>query len=286
MGPGMYAALSATQRQNLGLAPFIVMGGGTSRYNTGSHVDVDGFSLMMGMAWRAAMKSGSLVTGVFLESGWGSYDSYNSFNNAPSVKGKGDTRYYGGGILGRYDAPIGLYGEGSLRAGRTDTDFRSGDILNSSGGTTRYDSDSTYYGAHLGAGYVWNINKASLDLSAKYIWTRQGSDSVVISGDVIDFDAANSHRWRSGGRFSYALMECITPYTGAYYEYEFSGKAKARANGNSIATPDLKGSTGVGELGLILTPAKGLPFSLDLGVQGYVGKREGVTGSLRGKYEF
>jgi hypothetical protein len=30
----------------------------------------------------------------------------------------------------------------------------------------------------------------------------------------------------------------------------------------------------------------GVPFSFDLGVQGYVGKREGVTGSLQLKIEF
>ena len=29
-----------------------------------------------------------------------------------------------------------------------------------------------------------------------------------------------------------------------------------------------------------------LPLSLDLGVQGYVGKREGVTGSLQIRYAF
>jgi hypothetical protein len=44
--------------------------------------------------------------------------------------------------------------------------------------------------------------------------------------------------------------------------------------------------TGMGELGLSLKPSKTLPLSFDLGVQGYVGKREGVTGSLQVKFEF
>jgi outer membrane autotransporter protein len=288
----MYSALLATQRQKLALAPFVVLSGGSSRYDTGSHVDVDGFHLLMGLAWRAPLekKSGSLLAGVFFESGWSDYDSRNSFNNAPSVKGKGDTDYYGGGVLGRYEAsagPGGVYGEASLRAGRTDTDFRSRDILNSSSSTTRYDSDSAYYGAHLGGGYVWNINaKASLDLSTKYIWTHENSDSVIISGDSIKFKSVDSHRWRTGARFAYAVNDYIIPYAGLYYDHEFDGKAKATANGNSIKAPDLKGGTGVGELGFTLTPSKTLPLSFDLGVQGYVGQREGVTGSLRGKYEF
>jgi len=51
-------------------------------------------------------------------------------------------------------------------------------------------------------------------------------------------------------------------------------------------TPELTGDTGMGELGLSLKPSKDLPLSFDLGVQGYVGKREGVTGSLQIRYEF
>jgi hypothetical protein len=290
LGPGMYGALLATQRQNLALAPFFAMSGGTSRYDTGSHIDVDGFSMLAGLGWRAPLESGSLVTGAFFEAGWGNYDSYNNFNSAASVKGKGDTEYYGGGILGRLEIPAGpggVYGEASLRAGHSKTDFRTKDILNSDSDTTSYDSGSAYYGAHFGAGYIWKINdQASLDFSSKYIWTHQDSDSVTISGDEIKFKDMDSQRWRSGARFAYAVNECIAPYAGAYYEPEFGGKAKSTINGDSIKAPELTGGTGIGELGFTLTPAKTLPLSFDLGVQGYTGQREGVTGSLRVKYEF
>jgi len=56
--------------------------------------------------------------------------------------------------------------------------------------------------------------------------------------------------------------------------------------GHKIGTPDLIGGTGMGELGFTLKPSKNLPLSFDLGVQGYVGKREGVTGSLQVRWEF
>ena len=92
VGPGMYAAMLETKRQGAGIVPFAVVGGGTNRYDTGSHIDVDGVHLLAGMAWRANIAAASsLVTGAFFEAGWGSYDSRNSFNNLPSVKGKGDT---------------------------------------------------------------------------------------------------------------------------------------------------------------------------------------------------
>jgi len=290
LGPGMYSALLATQKQKLGLAPFAVVSGGTSEYDTGSSIDVDGFHLLAGLAKRAELATGFLVAGAFFEAGWGSYSTENSFATAPSVRGDGDTSYYGVGILGRYEAPVGpggLYGEASFRLGRTDTDFRSTDILNGVSNRTEYDSDAAYYGAHLGIGYLWAINaKARLDFSTKYIWTHQNSDGVTIAGDRIEFQSADSHRWRTGARFSYAANETITPYAGAYYDHEFDGEGKARVKDEAIQAPELAGGTGVGELGLIVNPGTKLPLSLDLGVQGYVGQRQGVSGTLRLKFEF
>ena len=81
-------------------------------------------------------------------------------------------------------------------------------------------------------------------------------------------------------------LSTAKPVRKACFDYEFDGKAKATVNGNRIDAPGLKGATGIGELGLILPPAPRLPLSLDLGVQGYVGTRQDVTGSLRVKYEF
>jgi len=78
----------------------------------------------------------------------------------------------------------------------------------------------------------------------------------------------------------------VAPYIGAAWEYEMDGRAKATTYGYNIDTPTMFGSTGVGELGLTLKPSKTLPLSFDLGVQGYVGKRDGVTGSLQAKWEF
>lgn len=72
------------------------------------------------------------------------------------------------------------------------------------------------------------------------------------------------------------------PYVGAYREYEFDGKI----NGWLIDEPPLQGSTGVGEWGFAVKPVADGGMSIDLGVQGCTGVREGVTGSLGMKYEF
>ena len=294
-GAGIRTAAAAQNGTGIGLAPFFTAQGGTSRYDTGSHVDVDGFSFMTGLAWNTHTDYGKLLLGAFFEAGWGNYDSHNSFSNYASVKGDGDTEYYGGGILGRFDfAPTGpgnMYTEASFRAGWSETDFSSDDLRDVTDRKADYDSGSAYYGAHLGLGYIWNISDASsLDLHTKYFWTHQDSDRVSVTGDPVKFKSADSHRWRGGARFSHTLNTesglTFTPYIGAAYEHEFDGEAKATVYGYSIDKPDLKGGTGIGELGFSFKPVADSGLSFDLGVQGYTGVREGVTGSFQLKWEF
>jgi outer membrane autotransporter protein len=82
------------------------------------------------------------------------------------------------------------------------------------------------------------------------------------------------------------VNETVKPYLGAAWEHEFDGKAKASTYGYAIDAPDITGDTGIVEVGLTVKPVAGKPFSLDFGLQGYLGKREGVTGSLQLRYAF
>ena len=279
-GRGMDSAVRASSgtddAERHGFAGFGALSGGSLRYNTGSHLDMNSLSLLTGLAWGIDLAPGRLTLGAFFEYGNGSYDTHNSFTNAASVDGDGNAYYLGGGILARMDfvniGPGRFYAEASGRAGKTHNEYDSSDLRDAAGRKADYDSSSPYYGLHFGTGYVWNINDAAtLDLYGKYFWTRQQGDSVGL---------------RFGGRFAYILNEHVAPYIGAAWEHEFDGKARARTNGFDIDAPNLRGNTGIGELGLSLTPSTDLPLTVDLGVQGYTGKHEGVTGSLMVKWEF
>lgn len=293
---GMDSAVAAAKAGGAGGggAPvgFGALSGGSVRHNTGSHVDMHSVSLMAGLSWGADTPSGRLTVGPFVEYGYGSYSTYNSFSNAASVEGDGNTRYLGGGILGRMDlantGPGHIYVEASGRGGGLYNEYKSSDLRNAAGRSAEYDSSSKYYGLHLGTGYVWSIAEdASLDLYAKYFWTRQEGDSVTLStGDPIDFKDVDSSRLRLGSRVSYMVNEYLSPYIGAAYEREFDGTARASTNGYAMKAPSMGGDTGTGELGLVYTPSASVPVSFDLGVQNSVGKREGLTGSLQFKYEF
>ena len=275
-GQGMDSAVAAARSSaagGYGLAGFGALSGGSVRYNTGSHVDMHSLSLLTGLAWGTDIAPGRLTLGAFFEYGNGSYDTYNSFSNAASVDGNGNTHYLGGGILGRMDfinaGPGHFYTEASGRAGKVDNSYDSSDLRDATGREASYDSTSAYYGLHLGAGYIWNLtDKASLDLYGKYFWTRQEGDSVTLStGDPIDFDDVYSSRLRFGSRFAYTVNEYVSPYVGAAWENEFDGKAHATTYGYDIKAPSLRGDTGIGELGLTFTPSPTLPLSCDLGVE-------------------
>lgn len=295
-GQAIPQAVEAASRAEIphlyGFGIFGTISGGWSRYDSGSHVDISSVSLLTGVSWGADLAPGRLTLGGFFEYGNGSYDTYNSFSNAASVHGDGDIYYLGGGVLGRMDfADTGsgrFYAEGDIRAGGVHNDFASSDLRDAQGRKAKYDASSTYYSAHTGAGYIWDLKvKSWLDLYSKYFWTRQEGDFARLStADSIRFKSADSHRLRFGGRFAHAVHERVSPYIGAAYEHEFDGKVRASASGYPIDEPDLKGGTGIGETGLILPPSDALPLSFDLGVQGYTGKREGVSGSLQMKLEF
>ena len=296
LSQGFGSALAATASPGWKVGTFGALSGGWSRYDTGSHVDVSGLSMLVGIGVGNDAGPGRFTGAIFFEAGWGNYDSYNSFSNG-DVNGDGDTDYYGGGLLARYDFTSdtlkGLYVDFAARMGHTSTDFNTSDIKYTSSisnwflGDADFDIDSMYYGLMAGVGYQWSITeKATLDLSAHFMWTHQESDSTDVYFDHVSFEDADSLRTRLGGRFSYAVSESFSPYIGAYWDYEFDGEAKAKVNGWKVDSPDLEGSTGVGELGLTLKPVADSGFSMDLGVQGYVGVREGVTGSLQLKYEF
>ena len=275
---GIAYALEAAQTEK---HLFSVISGGNSRYKSGSHVDVKGVNLLAGASAKLPNSSGNLLLTGFFEAGWGNYDSFNSFADG-DVKGNGDNRYYGAGILARQDFSNKFYTEGSIRAGKLENEFNA----TVSGKATHYKINKAYYGAHLGAGYLMPLGTGELDMYGKYLWTRQNGGKHTIAGDVFTFDDINSQRSKLGARYSHPLNESTTLKLGAAWEYEFDGKANASVHGLPIAAPSLKGHTGVAEAAIKITPVKNKDLSFELGAQGHAGKRQGVTGHVAVKYVF
>ncbi len=282
-----YNAYQAIQEQNSnnGLEYFVILSGDHTRYNSGSHIDADGAILTTGLSF----KTEQLILGAFIENGWGNYDSYNTFSNAAKVDGEGKNRYYGLGALAQYNLSNGVYTDASIRAGRTRTDFSTNDLKNlASGESANYNVKADYLSAHVGAGYQFVINPNNkFDLSLKYLWSNVESNDVKVAGDQIHFDSLDSHRLRLNGENSYQLNKNISLLTGVGFEYELDGKASATTYGIfDIDAPSVKGTTGLGTLGLSYTPTANNNLSIDLKGTGYVGQREGVSGQIQFEYRF
>ena len=132
------------------------------------------------------------------------------------------------------------------------------------------------------------MDNSVLDLYGKYQWTQLHGDSVTLTtGDPVDFHSITSHRLRFGGRYIFSMSDRrrsatsrIHPYLGAAWEHEFDSGARSSVEGIALAAPNLRGGTGIGEVGVAFKPASSSGFFADLGVQGYTGRREGVTAAL------
>ncbi|MDR3153296.1 MAG: autotransporter outer membrane beta-barrel domain-containing protein [Deltaproteobacteria bacterium] len=282
-GEGVSSAVFAAA--DAGFSFFSAVSYGHERYETGSHVEVGGVSILLGGAYGTDVSAGRLTFGAFFELGDGTYDSYNDFAGFGTVNGSGDTKYVGGGLLGRLDfsgsATGHTYLEASGRVGRVSADFQSPDLPL----THSYSLSATYYGFHVGVGRVFNItDTTTFDLYGKWLFTHQGGKNASIAGNPVHFDDISSHRLRAGFRLSTEVNEWFKPYFGAAYEHELDGKAEASVRGYAIDVPELKGGSGIGEIGVSFAAVERL--TVDLSVQGYVGQRQGVSGGLRLTYNF
>ena len=274
------------------VAPFVHVQGSSVTHETGSSIHLSAISLLAGIGTGIETGAGKVSAGAFFEYGKGSYTTSNSFDNAADVNGDGTSWYMGGGILAKMDfvltGPGHFYVEGSAHMGTVHNEYDSSDLSDNYGRAAGFDMDSPYYSLHGGIGYLWNMAEGhDLDIYGRYIWTRvQGTDDTLTTGDKYKFDDMDSSRVQFGVRYTYTGSERFQPYVGAAYEHEFAGSCDARTLGHSISSPSFKGDTGIGELGITMTPSESLPLSFNLGVQGYVGQKRGVSGNCMVKYEF
>ena len=283
---------------------FFITDGGTNRYDTGSHIRIRDFKMALGLRTCFELQNTSqVVFGAFIDHGQGNYDSYNSFAGYGDVRGSGDLRYTGAGLLFHMDVagtsinknakPVagikeGVYLDAVMRAGRVKTDFSSNDLIDAEGVRGHYNSTSQYVSAMAGIGYVFNLDdQQSVDVYSRYSWSHINADKVMVGNDKLSFDRDNSSRLRAGTRYTYAVTQHIAPYAGLAYEHEFEGKVSGKVYDMSIKGADLGGSTGILEVGVSTTPIASVSaIKLDVGVQGFFGERKGATGSINLSYEY
>lgn len=273
---GLAAAYSASSH-TYAPAVFGAVHGGSSRYETGSHVDLDGVSLAAG----SAVRSNETVYAGFIEAGWGSSES-----RAGTARGDGDHEYFGLGAALRRDFSSDVHVDAAVRAGWIRTEF-SGVYNKSSAG---YDSSAFYMSAHIGAGVAIPLNKDySADFYARYSITYIDSDDVDVHDEDqsrLHLDSSTAHAVRIGVLTSGSLTKSTSWRGGLAYEHVFGGDADSRVNGVDLLSPTIEGNTGIIEFGLatLLDPTSG--WTCDLDLKGYVGDRQGISAGASLSYNF
>lgn len=282
--------LDATSRDyHWGLRTFASIDGVQSNYSTDGHIDVHGFTAAAGLANSVMLNGNPLLLNLFVETGKGDYTEEMSYLNIDR-RFSGDVKYYGAGISARIKNTAGWYAEGSLRAGKTETEVSRG-LVDGNGVAHGYDLSGNYFGVHIGAGRIIDVGEnMKADLFMKYFYTYLPSDSTDIFADGVnnqfDFDSVGSSRIRVGGRLYFPLQNSFWAYTGLAYQYDFTPDVHVEANGEKIAdAASMRGSMGIGSLGLRYK-SEDSPWVVDLKIRGYVGQREGVSGKAQVEYRY
>ncbi|WP_405383869.1 hypothetical protein [Phascolarctobacterium sp.] len=265
----------------LGYQTFAGMYGNHGKVATGSHVEIDGNSFMVGVGNANA---DGTSWGVFYEGGRGNYTTYNSHTDLGTLRGDGNTNYNGGGVLLRKDKENGWYAEGSLRMGRLKNSITN--LLSDRGTPVGYDTESTYYGGHVGIGKVSKLHGEgqTIDTYAKFFYTHHDSDTYHFRRDDYRMDATESETLRLGFRVNQENSDKLNVYYGLAWEYEFDGDVRGQIMSEALAAPSLGGSTILGELGISYKASS--KWNVDARVQGYGGQRDGISGSVNVNYLF
>lgn len=270
------ASASAEAASASGFAPFAAMGGSSLRHETGSHVEMKGMNLAVGFSRELKRGNDRLLFGPLVEYGRGSYDSY-----VNAVHGDGTVWYLGVGGFVRREHANGMFYEGSLRFGRSDMDYAADIRMGSGTVHTSYDTDANYIGAHLGIGQqVTAKNGTEREMYLRYFYTRQdGASATLSTGDRYDFSAVDSHRVRTGVRWTMPRTGGAL-ILGTSVQYEFGGDTSAtyhRPGGLSYTSPSpsLKGFSGSLEVGWKAAVRENM--TANVAVEGWMGKQRGVS---------
>ena len=267
---------------------FTAARGGKWSYDTRTRIENN---IVSGLLGYGAKLSNDLTMGAFIEMGHGSYDTRTHV--AGSTKAGGGSHNYGGlGVFGDYAMPSieGLHFTGYVKLGLLRNEFNS----NIAGANVDDDRTGVYWGAHLGTHYDWDLTQSIRSrVFLSYFYDGQGDESFDIAGegDVggahVSYDAIHAHRVQLGSMFEFAVSDTWRPYLGLTFEQILAAEAKGTATDAQgtmdLNSSNLEGSTGILSAGWTYQAGN---FSTELGLNGYAGTRNGVSGQIQANWKF
>lgn len=280
---GVLAAQQAlmADHEKTGYKVWATSGATSMKVKSGSHVDVKGWNIDLGFAGETSTTFGTLLYSPFVEYGRGKYDSYVDGERGTEVHGDGTVKHVGLGMIMRLNTQGGLWYEGSLRGGKTDSDYQ-GVISQQS---VSYDGNGRYFGAHVGVGKDVAIGEGKrMTPYVRYFYSRHNAmDTTLTSGEKYEFSEVESSRLRFGARYTENGRGNHVLYVGVAGEYEMKGEATSNYQIADVTAPSLKGYSAMMEVGYGLT-AQDQGISYDLNLSGWLGRRKGIVASANVKW--
>ena len=293
----MYAAdellIDSTMKSRQGVrqtGPFAAARAGKYDLDVAGALDTTVTSGLLGYAFNLRDSE----VGAFLEMGHGTYDTRTAATTlVGETKGDGKHNYVGFGVYGNYTTPMDwLHVTGYVKGGWLRNEFS----VPLAGVKVDFDRTSNYWGAHLGAyGEFQASGKFKSRTFLNYFYDGRESEvhtasgSSEVAGAKFHFASFNSHRAQLGSVFEYAYTADLRPYIALTYEYTFKADAKGRAADQygdlALDGTDLEGSTGIVSLGWTYQN-EARDFEFDAGMNGYAGKRRGISAQLQAAWKF
>ena len=291
----MYAAdellIDSTMKSRQGVrqtGPFAAARIGKYDLDVAGELDTTVITGLLGYAFNVQNSE----VGVFMEMGHGTYDTRTATTEpVGEAEGDGKHNYVGFGIYGNYATPSDwLHVTGYVKGGWLRNEFS----VSLDGVSANFDRTSNYWGAHLGTYGEFQVTEKFKNRTfLNYFYDGRESEAHTSSSGSIEivesFGTFNSHRALLGSVFEYAYTPTLRPYVALTYEYVFKADVKRHVTDHSVnlilSGTDLEGSTGIGSMGWTYqNEAKS--FEFDLGVNGYTGKRRGISAQLQAAWKF
>ena len=266
---------------------FANVGGSRLKTKTGngSYMKSKGGNFDIGISRAFPNRNGTLILAPLFDYGKSTYDSY----LRTGEHGKGDSHYIAGGVMLRQMNANGFYYEGSFRGGRAKTDFNTNDLYS---GNQRvnvgYNASAPIFAGHVRIGKLQRLNKNNLmHFYGIYSHSHQNDMSTHLStGEKYEFDSVDAGKFRLGYRLTSRVSPISRIYSGLAYQYEFNGDTSVKYRGYDIPKEEVKGSSGMLELGWQIKPNREVPWMVDFAVTGWIGQQEGVTATAKFKKAF
>ncbi len=257
-----------------------------TKTGSGSYIQSKSRGMNLGLARVLADPSSApFVIAPVIDYGKTTYDSYLS----DGTHGHGSSKYFLGGLFIRKMKKNGFYWEGSFRGGKADTNFSSHDFLSGyKRSNVGFDDSTPAFAGHIRIGKLKRLDKNNLmHVYGSYSHSHVNSmNTTLTTGEHYSFDSVDNGTFLLGYRLTTRTSPISRIYTGLAFQYQFNGSTSATYRGYTTPEAEIKGATGILELGWQIKAKKSNPWALDLNFTGRVGLQKGISASAGVKKSF